>query len=119
MSRWDDLRVDQERAERWAQQKNKRLAQRYPLFAQAGILDQVVEPASADKFIDSMERARVRHIEQDIRQLHQAAEMRAHVGRIVGTEELARLDERRAIYPPTPEYTADYWRRMLVERQGD
>jgi hypothetical protein len=57
--------------------------------------------------------ARLERLRREIAE--RAAARPAEVATLESPEELAALDRRRAIYPDSPLYAADFWRRVLQE----
>lgn len=69
-------------------------------------------PDAADlEAADNRKRAQLAR--QRARHTADAAELRAHVARILPADRVAQLDARRAELPDTPEYSAEFWRAQL------
>ena len=100
-------------AERKAAARTRREAERLPLLAAGGLTK--TWTASEVEEADARREARWGAIQQALaaRLRAQAAQARAVVAGRLDAGDLARLDEYRSrTYPPTPEYTADWWRRI-------
>jgi hypothetical protein len=101
------MTMDHDKAARVAAKRNERLKAKYPLFA-----DQLPEQSAEqvrrefDGYARRMEEARARLRAR-------AQEYKAQVKALVTAEELAALEERRQVLPPSEEYEADFWRRHL------
>ncbi len=98
-------------AEKAAARRNKRRAANAPLLAHAGLLT----PVTADDILRQQaaykaqrERVRAEHLEC-------ANIYKFLVRQKVSVEEFARLEEKRKIYPDSPEYDVEHWWRQLKQ----
>lgn len=100
-----------EDAAKRAKRRNKNIAKRAPLFAHAGLIEQVTAEqmiAEEQTFLDDFEQHRA--LEQN-----RADYLRLRVAEIVNEATLAMLDRQRKIYPPSPEYALSHWFAQLVK----
>jgi hypothetical protein len=105
------------RARNWsrmAERHNTALEAKAPLFASAGLITLV----TADEIKDSYERWQRDRERLRLRQVRFAERCRRLVARRVSTSELDDLDTRRSRLPPSSEYGADFWRRVLARLCG-
>jgi hypothetical protein len=113
----DIYEMDPARAQRMAERHNAKLADELPLFAMTDQLDQVAghQLWTADKLLHNwtVHNEAMRQFRGSLRE--RAAASRAAVAARVTSERLAELDDHQRMFPETPEYAADYWRRMLQE----
>ena len=104
------FRIDADRAQRIADGRNARTAERMPLLAQAGLLQPVSAAdvqATWDRYAQAFDETR--------RRLQLIGDsFRAACRQLVPAEELQRLDEARAKLPLSEEYHADFWRRTYA-----
>jgi len=110
----------EQRARRNSTRKNNRTKKQYPLLAQAGVIeDWMIRPDEEAHLLQAQEeyfQAWLRRKDAfEKKQKAEAQEMRLQVAELVSEEELARLDDRRAMLPKTSAYSADFWSRMLKD----
>ena len=103
------LHMDLDKAARIADNRNRRLREKFPLFANQ--LEEITPDqvqAAFDRHAEAFERCS--------RELQARGDaFRDQVAQVVTAEELAQLDRRRAILPKTSEYHADFWRHQLLQ----
>ncbi len=102
----------------------KKRADAMPLFEAAGVADQITPVAGVESIqaeIQAWNDAYVAQLNECQRQLVDLANSRRRqVADLVTPEQLAEMDAYRArVYPPAPEYGAEYWRRMLEKVKGE
>lgn len=95
-----------------AERHNKRTAKRFPLFAAAGVLHEVVQPWTAQS-VERMVDGYQERMTAFRRQQHaDGARMRGQVMGAIGPEATLELDRRFArTYPHKSEYFAEFWRQ--------
>lgn len=97
-----------------ADRHNKRTAKRFPLFATAGVLEQVLEPWTARTVEDMQTSYRERTVADRRAMYARGAAYRRQAAERMTPDELREHDRRFArTYPHKPEYWADYWREIL------
>lgn len=101
-----------EQAQTVADRRNRRKAKRWPLLALAGQLEQT----TADDILNADTKFENRMREINERLETRARAFRAQVATLISSEELAALDVRRKMYPPSAEYSANFWRGQLALR---
>lgn len=112
----DDDRRTQRRLRRRVTRVNKRLVRDVPLFVATGVV-KTIDEARARRDLERHDRAVAAHFARldahRRRKVSEAAWLRAFVARLVQPAELRRLDEQRAAYPDSPEYSHDHWGQQL------
>lgn len=109
-----------ERAQRRARRKNKKIVQAYPLLAQAGLIEGwMLTTDEAREQIERFDQAAAEWAAQRAKDredaLRLAVELRALVAQRVDADTLALYDEHLAkTYPPG--YEVGFWRRVLDGR---
>jgi len=111
------LTLDQ-RAVRRLERLRKHRLRSMPLFVVTGIADEI-EPLPTvpqiKQWYAKLERdVRRRVLLIQYRALGKAAHYQRLVAALVSPAELHHLCARRHIYPPTPDYAADFWRRTYA-----
>jgi hypothetical protein len=101
--------ISRERAQKASERKNRRLAASAPLFAAAGILDEICKLSTPESLITDSEAYFDRLNRLTEMQTRDAQKMRAVVATLVTEDELADLDRRLTQKPKTSEYAADHW----------
>ena len=101
------MTMDPAKAARVAANRNERLKRKYPLFA-----DQLPQQ-TAEQVRREFEGYARRMQEARARLRARAEEFKARGRALVTAEELAALEERRTVLPPSEEYEADFWHRQL------
>jgi hypothetical protein len=99
---------------RMAERHNAAVAAKAPLLASAGL----IRPLTAEEIQASHERWRREREKLRLRQVRFAERCRRLVARRVSKSELDDLDARRSRLPPSSEYGADFWRRVLAGLRG-
>jgi hypothetical protein len=101
-----------------AERHNRRVAKRFPLFAAAGVLEQVVEPWTAQTVGDLETTYRERTIADRRATYALGALLRRQAAERMTPDELREHDRRFArTYPHKPEYWADFWREILLGKK--
>jgi hypothetical protein len=101
-----------------ADRHNKRVAQRFPLFAAGGVLHEVVKPWTADTVEDMETSYRERTIADRRAMYARGAAYRRKAAARMTPDELREHDRRFArTYPHKPEYWADFWRAVLLGKR--
>lgn len=109
-----------ESAQAWATRKNQRIADRHPLFAAAGALDELgIAPVTPEQLIRANEAYGEQLAQSDLLFIERAAAFRGRVAQLVSAEELEALDLQREKLPKSPAYGADHWRSALKVLGGD
>lgn len=97
-----------------AERHNRRTAKRFPLFASAGVLAEVVKPwtaESVERMVDDYQDAVTQTRRAGYRR---GAELRAQAAELATPEFIHALDRAFArTYPHKPEYWCDYWAKHL------
>lgn len=87
-----------------------------PLFVATGIADQVQPLPSLQEikawYTHLHISTRLAHLKRLHRSLGVAHHYYTLVAALASPTQMRRLVQRRRIYPPTPEYAADYWRKV-------
>lgn len=100
--------------------KGRHVKRTAKLKEQAGLFAEYVEPVTAEQVITAAERHRDRFRRCLEEQQAKGDAARSRIAELVGPEELAALDARRAVLPSGPEYHADLFcrelQRLLAER---
>jgi hypothetical protein len=101
-----------QRAATRAKRINKKREAEAPLLARACLIEKTT-PQEQEREIRRHEEDfavwKEKH-EQHDRELESKGQLYRFLLRgIIGDEEIERLDERRKIYPASPEYSADFW----------
>jgi hypothetical protein len=97
--------VSGEKADRMAQERNRKQAEKYPLLAQVGLLEQTTGEQIRDASEAHAESWQILLEELEAR----AVEFRAQVAALVGEDELAALEQRLSVLPDCPACRADFW----------
>ncbi|MEN6507014.1 MAG: hypothetical protein ABFD92_20965 [Planctomycetaceae bacterium] len=106
-----------ERARRRAKRKSNQVKSKYPLLAQAGVVeDWMTTTDEAREQIERFDQAAAEWAAQRAKNredaLQLAAELRAQVAQRVDADTLALYDEHLArVYPP--DYEVGFWQRVL------
>ena len=95
---------------RMAERHNEAVEAKAPLFASAGL----ITPLTANDIKECYERWQGEREKLRVRQVRFAERCRRLVSRRVSKPELDDLDARRSRLPPSSEYGADFWRRVLT-----
>jgi len=102
-----------EQAQQVANRRNKKNAKRWPLLALAGALETV----TAEQILDSERKYRNSMAATNAMFAARGEEFRLQVAALVTAAALAKLDEQRKRYPSSPEYSADFWRGVLLKTE--
>jgi len=100
-----------EKAKRAARKRNQCHVERWPLLEISGDLHHY----TGDEILAEWERYQAKLDASNIRLAARAESFRLRVAALVSTEELARLDVQRLMYPPASCYSADFWRSQLEQ----
>ena len=109
--------TEQERLQAWADRRNKRAAERNPLFAAAGALEEVAHIYTAEECRQENE-AKSESLRRGVEELARHADaMRVRYIELAGPEAVAEADGRWAQWsgPRTAHYRADFWWQRLRE----
>lgn len=107
-----------------ARRHNNKAARKLPLFAAAGILDQVVTPATValvlQKRTQAQQATRACWTLHQQRVLAHIARYKAALAEMAGAAAVAAVETQLATSsrPSGLEYTADYWNRAIAQRTG-
>ena len=104
-------------AERTARRVNKKAREAAPLFAHAGMVEQVTPEQIKAKY-DRNHAAYARHIVEAVnRQAAEAIVLLAEVSNYLSDDQLAECEAYRVrVYPRSIVYDLDYWNKVLQER---
>lgn len=106
--------TEQERLQAWADRRNKRAAERSPLFAAAGALDEVYTPCTAEDCRRELEVQSARWSDDEPFEAH-ATLCRTRYAELAGPEALAEADAAWEKWsgPRAAHYKADWWFGVL------
>lgn len=102
--------LDLAKAERMARERDRKYAEKMPLFA-----DQL-PPTTAEQIKAAFDKHRAEFEACERRLQERGDDFRAMVKEIADEIEFAALDSRRLNLPRGPEYHADFWRARYEER---
>lgn len=108
---WQDERAV--KAVSVAAKRNARAAEQHPLFAAMGALEEICEPCTPAAVLAEWDRHEQKLTAAMEEMRRRAEHFRAICARLLDDPELLAVldDQLRRVYPPGPEYAADFWRK--------
>jgi hypothetical protein len=103
-----------EKAERAARKRTRRDLERAPLLELSGDLHHW----TGDEMQAEWDWYAAKQEESEARLFARGVSFRERVARFVNSDELARLDVQRKMYPKTACYSADFWRCELMKLEA-